>query len=232
MARNHGDKPFLVYEDETLTFTQAMDRVDALAHALATRYGVQKGDRVAVAMRNYPEWCLSFAAILSVGGISVSMNSWWKQEEMDYALRDCGAKVLICDDERYATAKATCDALGIKVLLVRSKQSGGSVDKWEDVVQLGNKPAPVDISPDDDATILYTSGTTGFPKGAVSTHRAIVSALIAPFYVWWFKPQFTFPVSMLSCLILLRHHDNIQRLWRRQETKIWTKLKRKKKDPE
>ena len=63
-----------------------------------------------------------------------------------------------------------------------------------------------------------------------SSLGAIVSALIAPFYVWWFKPQFTFPVSMLSCLILLRHHDNIQRLWRRQETKIWTKLKRKKKD--
>lgn len=62
-----------------------------------------------------------------------------------------------------------------------------------------------------------------------SSLGAIVSALIAPFYVWWFKPQFTFPVSMLSCLILLRHHDNIQRLWRRQENKIWTKLKRKKK---
>ena len=66
--------------------------------------------------------------------------------------------------------------------------------------------------------------------GGYSSLGAIVSALIAPFYVWWFKPQFTFPVSMLSCLILLRHHDNIQRLWRRQETKIWTKLKRKKKD--
>ena len=66
-----------------------------------------------------------------------------------------------------------------------------------------------------------------------SSLGAIVSALIAPFYVWWFKPQFTFPVSMLSCLILLRHHDNIQRLWRRQETKIWTKFKRKReKDPE
>lgn len=60
-----------------------------------------------------------------------------------------------------------------------------------------------------------------------SSLGAIVSALIAPFYVWWFKPQFTFPVSMLSCLILLRHHDNIQRLWRHRETKIWTKFKRK-----
>ena len=60
-----------------------------------------------------------------------------------------------------------------------------------------------------------------------SSLGAIVSALIAPFYVWWFKPQFTFPVAMLSCLILLRHHDNIQRLWRRQETKIWDKWKEK-----
>ena len=65
-----------------------------------------------------------------------------------------------------------------------------------------------------------------------SSLGAIVSALIAPFYVWWFKPQYTFPVSMLSCLILLRHHDNIQRLWRRQETRIWTRLKKKKKTPE
>ena len=180
MARNHGDKDFLVYEDERLTFSQAMERVDALAHALVERYGVKKGDRVAVAMRNYPEWCMSFAAILSVGGISVSMNSWWKTEEMDYALRDSSPTVLICDDERYETGKATCDALGVKVLLVRSKHSASAgYDKWDDVVKLGNKPAPVDISPDDDATILYTSGTTGFPKGAVSTHRAIVSALMA-----------------------------------------------------
>ena len=179
MARNHGDKDFLVYEDERLTFAQAMDHVDALGHALVERYGVAKGDRVAVAMRNYPEWCMSFAGILSVGGISVSMNSWWKAEEMDYALRDSAPKVLICDDERYAIAKPTCDTLGIKVLLVRSKQSSGSFDTWDDVVKLGNKPSPVEISPDDDATILYTSGTTGFPKGAVSTHRAIISALMA-----------------------------------------------------
>lgn len=63
-----------------------------------------------------------------------------------------------------------------------------------------------------------------------SSLGAIVSALIAPFYVWWFKPQFTFPVAMLSCLILMRHHDNIQRLWRNQEGKIWGKLREKKND--
>ncbi|CRG49151.1 glycerol-3-phosphate 1-O-acyltransferase PlsY [Yersinia wautersii] len=61
-----------------------------------------------------------------------------------------------------------------------------------------------------------------------SSLGAIVSALIAPFYVWWFKPQFTFPVAMLSCLILMRHHDNIQRLWRGKEGKVWGKLRKKK----
>ncbi|RJT43552.1 glycerol-3-phosphate 1-O-acyltransferase PlsY [Rahnella woolbedingensis] len=65
--------------------------------------------------------------------------------------------------------------------------------------------------------------------GGYSSLGAIVSALIAPFYVWWFKPEFTFPVAMLSCLILLRHHDNIQRLWRGQEGKIWDNLKKKRK---
>ncbi len=75
----------------------------------------------------------------------------------------------------------------------------------------------------DGGTRLLTILLSGY-----SSLGAIVSALIAPFYVWWFKPQYTFPVSMLSCLILLRHHDNIQRLWRRQESKIWTRMKKKK----
>ncbi|KMJ44506.1 glycerol-3-phosphate acyltransferase [Xenorhabdus khoisanae] len=61
-----------------------------------------------------------------------------------------------------------------------------------------------------------------------SSLGAIISALIAPFYVWWFKPELTFPVAMLSCLVLVRHHDNIQRLWRGQESRIWQKLKKKK----
>ncbi|WP_340620897.1 glycerol-3-phosphate 1-O-acyltransferase PlsY [Xenorhabdus siamensis] len=60
-----------------------------------------------------------------------------------------------------------------------------------------------------------------------SSLGAIIGALVVPFYVWWFKPEFTFPVAMLSCLILMRHHDNIQRLWRGQESRIWQKLKKK-----
>ena len=179
-ARAHGDKPFLVYENETYTFTQAMDRVDALASLLVNTYGVKKGDRVAVAMRNFPEWVMSFAAIISVGGINVSMNSWWTEDEMDFALEDSGATVLICDQQRFDIGAASCVTKNIKVLVVRAeKPLPAGVDKWEDVLPLGDKHPGADIDPDDDATILYTSGTTGRPKGAVSTHRAILSSIFA-----------------------------------------------------
>ena len=179
-SRGHGDKTFLVYEDEIITFAQAADRIDALASLLVNTYGVKKGDRVAVAMRNFPEWVMSFAAIISVGAINVSMNSWWTEDEMDFALEDSGATVLICDQPRFDIGAASCVKKNIKVLVVRAeKLLPAGVDKWEDVLPLGDAHPGADISPDDDATILYTSGTTGRPKGAVSTHRAIISSIMA-----------------------------------------------------
>ncbi|NCZ91872.1 MAG: carbamoyl-phosphate synthase large subunit, partial [Actinobacteria bacterium] len=123
---------------------------------------------------------MSFAGILISGGVSVSMNSWWTEDETDYALRDSGAKVLICDDQRFENARKTCAELGIHVLLVRSElPSSAGHDRWETALELGTAAPAVEIVPDDDATILYTSGTTGRPKGAVSTHRAVISALMA-----------------------------------------------------
>ena len=179
-ARGHGDKTFLVYEGETWTFTQAMDQVDGLANLLVNSYGVKKGDRVAVAMRNYPEWVMSFAAIISVGAVNVSMNSWWTEDEMDFALVDSGATVLICDQQRYDIGAESCAKHGVKVLVVRAeKPLPANVDKWELMVKPGAPHPGADIQPDDDATILYTSGTTGRPKGAVSTHRAILSSIMA-----------------------------------------------------
>jgi long-chain acyl-CoA synthetase len=179
-SRGHGDKTFLVYEDEIITFAQAADRIDALASLLVNTYGVKKGDRVAVAMRNFPEWVMSFAAIISVGAVNVSMNSWWTEDEMDFALEDSGATVLICDQQRFDIGAASCVKKNIKVLVVRAeKPLPAGVDKWEEVLPLGDKHPGADISPDDDATILYTSGTTGRPKGAVSTHRAILSSIMA-----------------------------------------------------
>lgn len=180
MARGHGDKTFLVYEDERITFAEVADRCDALANLLVNGYGIRKGDRVAIAMRNYPEWVMSFAAITSIGAISVSMNSWWTTDEMEFALEDSGAKVYICDDQRYAVAADYCAKHGLRVLAVRAGDAvPASVDRWETVVVPGAAHPGAEIDPDDDATILYTSGTTGRPKGAVSTHRAVLSSIMS-----------------------------------------------------
>ena len=175
-----GDDVFLVYEDERWTFTRFADTVNALATALVEHFGVTKGDRVAIGMRNYPEWVVSFAAITSIGAVSVSLNAWWTEDELDYALEDCGAKVLIADAERIERSAKTTERLGIAVLAVRAPDA--TADQWGDVVTpLADARVPmpdVVVDPEDDATILYTSGTTGNPKGAVSTHRAVVQALL------------------------------------------------------
>ncbi len=178
-ARNFGDHTFLVYEDEIWSFAKVMEHVDALAHLLVTEYGIVKGDRVAIGMRNYPEWVISFAAIVSVGAISVSMNSWWTDDEIDFALKDSGSKVFIVDHQRHKIGHQVCGKLGIREIVVRADGPlSVGVASWDKVLPLGAAHPNPSIDPDDDATILYTSGTTGRPKGAVSTHRAIISSLL------------------------------------------------------
>jgi long-chain acyl-CoA synthetase len=176
-ARSRPDDVYLVYEDERWTFGEVMAQVDAIASALVERYGVAKGDRVAIAMRNYPEWITSFAAITSIGAISVSLNAWWTEEELDYAFGNATPKVLIADAERIERSQASCRRRGIAMVGVRTREAVEGVDRLEDVLVPGATMPDVDVDPDDDATILYTSGTTGHPKGAVSTHRAIRNAL-------------------------------------------------------
>ncbi|HEX6424007.1 MAG TPA: AMP-binding protein [Acidimicrobiales bacterium] len=181
-ARTRGDATFLVYEDERWSFAEVMRQVDALGSLLAGTYGVGKGDRVAIGMRNYPEWVVAFAAITSIGAISVSLNAWWTDEELAWALDDCGATVLIADRERIERTRRAAGALGVRLLGVRPGDDPrgdlAGVDRWDDALPLGAALPDVAIAPDDDATILYTSGTTGRPKGAVSTHRAVTQALM------------------------------------------------------
>lgn len=180
-ARQRGDAPFLVYEDETWSFATVMASVDALGRLLAEKYGVKRGDRVGIAMRNYPEWVMAFAAIVSIGATSVSLNSWWTEPELAYALQDCEAKVLIADTERVERSLEACRRLGTAILAVRvTAPIPDGVDTWKPSLQVGGGPTLplVAIDPDDDATILYTSGTTGHPKGAVATHRSIIQALM------------------------------------------------------
>jgi long-chain acyl-CoA synthetase len=180
-ARGVSDT-FMVYEDEEWSFTQTMEEVDALGYALVHHYGVKKGDRVGIAMRNYPEWIVSFAAITSIGAISVSLNAWWTEEELEYAINDAGLSVLIADSERVRRAARLCREAGVALLGVRLDELEpleNGVDHWHDVVVRGVAMPDVDIDEDTDATILYTSGTTGFPKGAVSTHGTICQTIMA-----------------------------------------------------
>ena len=183
-ARSKGDEIFLVYEDERWTFARTMEQVDAMGALLVDRYGIQPGDRVAIAMRNYPEWITAFAAITSVGAIAVSMNAWWKVDELAYGLEDSGARVLICDTERLRNALAPLATTELRALVVRGEGPlPDGADHLEAVIELGAPLPEVTSDPDDDVTILYTSGTTGNPKGSLYSHRSTVLhafGLLAP----------------------------------------------------
>jgi long-chain acyl-CoA synthetase len=175
---------FLVYEDEEWTFDEVMKEVDALSYALVHHYGIQVGDRVGIAMRNLPEWVVSFAAIVSIGAISVSLNAWWTEDELEYAINDSGLTLLIGDTERISRAEDACAQAGVAILGVRLDElepRGPGVELWNDVLVRGAAMPEVSISAQTDATILYTSGTTGVPKGAVSTHGAICQTIMAFF---------------------------------------------------
>ena len=178
--KDHGEKDFLVYEDARLTYAEAWDRAAAISHQLVHRYGVGKGDRVAIGMRNCPEWVIAFMAITSCGAISVSLNGWWSGEELEYGLRDSGAKVVFLDEPRHERLAGRLPALDVRCICARLE--GPPPDGVADFDALrreaAGRPMPdVALASDDDVMILFSSGTTGFPKGALSTHRAILSAL-------------------------------------------------------
>jgi long-chain acyl-CoA synthetase len=173
-----ADRPYLVYGDERLTYADAHQRVNAVAAWLA-REGVKAGDRVGIAMRNYPEWLLVYWACVSTGIAVVGMNAWWTAEEMSYGLADSRPQVLFADAERLARLNERPDmAAGIKVVGVRTDQLPPSVIPFADVIAKGGAMPDVAVDPDSDACIFYTSGTTGFPKGAQLTHRGCVTNLM------------------------------------------------------
>ncbi len=176
------EETFLVYEDEEWTFAEVMREVDALSDTLVRHFGIKKGDRVGIAMRNYPEWVISFAAIISVGAISVSLNAWWTEDELDFAINDSGLALFIGDSERILRASEPCARAGARLLgvrLIENATYADGVERWSDVVVTGVAMPEIQIDATSDATILYTSGTTGFPRGAVSTHSAICQTIMA-----------------------------------------------------
>jgi long-chain acyl-CoA synthetase len=177
----HGDKDFIVYEDERWPFDRHYQAVASVATWLVEDAGVKKGDRVALAMRNYPEWSIAFWAAAISGAIVVPLNAWWTGDELEYGLRDSGSKVLISDIERYERAAPHLPALGIEHVVIAKAPGGqapvGTVSIDALIEREVAAPPDVPIDPEDDATIFYTSGTTGFPKGALGTHRNICTNL-------------------------------------------------------
>ena len=181
-----GDREFVVYEDERVTYGAWYRAVATLAHALQER-GVKTGDRVALAMRNLPEWPVAFFAAAVTGAIVVPLNAWWTGEELAFGLADSGAAVLICDAERWdriSPYKAEMPALA-HVMVARAGAAAmaepaitlesiiGSPKSYADLADLSLPE--VAIAPDDAATIFYTSGTTGKPKGALGSHRNLLT---------------------------------------------------------
>ena len=175
-----ADDVCIVFEDERWTNADVVKSIDEIASVLVEHYGVAKGDRVAINMRNFPEWITAFGAAASIGAIAVSVNAWWTGPEIEFGLVDAGAKVLITDRERVDRIGDRLAALNIHGVVVRAEGNlPAGCDHLADVVTPGASMPIVEIHPDDDATILFTSGTTGVPKGAVSTNRGVISGLFA-----------------------------------------------------
>ncbi|MDP2212459.1 class I adenylate-forming enzyme family protein [Phenylobacterium sp.] len=188
-GRAHGERIFLVYEDERVSFEAFHRAVANLAKEFAAR-GVTKGDRVAIVMRNLPEWVVAFYAGASLGAIVTPLNAWWTGPELEYGLTDSGAKIVVLDAERYERLTEhlpNCPDL-VRVYVSRESDeiAHPDVTKLEDVLgetngwcDLPDVALPdVEIDQDDDATIFYTSGTTGKPKGALGTHRGVNSNIL------------------------------------------------------
>lgn len=180
-SRRFGDRDFLVFEEERVTFEAHWRAVNAFGCVLAEEYGIKKGDRVVVAMRNYPEWSVCAFAAWAIGAIFVPLNAWETGASLARMIRDTGASVTVADSER-------CDRLsgedhGSRLIKARHGNGADSFDSilapvaaWAD---LPDRTAPDrDLEPNDFATIMFTSGTTGASKGALTTHRAVITNLI------------------------------------------------------
>ncbi|WP_276153162.1 MULTISPECIES: class I adenylate-forming enzyme family protein [unclassified Sulfitobacter] len=178
----HGDGKFeyIAYEDESYTYADYTGSVNRLAHAMQDSLGLGKGDRVAIAMRNYPELLKLILAISSIGGVVVFVNAWWTTEELEYALTDSAAKVVFADGPRMERLKPLKEKLDLTLIGVRDAEGQTKHDLTGLRDGAASDQAPkVAIDTDDDFAVMYSSGTTGDPKGVVQTHRGAVNAVFS-----------------------------------------------------
>lgn len=186
VALLRGDEQdFIVYGDRTYGFATFVRTANGVAHALR-RFGIQKGDRVAVLSQNNPEWCLTFWATVQQGAILVGLNGWWTTDEIEYGLQDSGSKVLVADRKRFERIAGSLDQapdLEHVFLIDCTPADVGMADdpRVHPFSELTAEPTDElmadEIAEDDYAVIFYTSGTTGRPKGAISTHRSMIANL-------------------------------------------------------
>ena len=172
----HADRDFLVYQQERYTFQESWDLAAKCANRLLAE-GIRPGDRVGIALRNYPEWAFAYMGITSIGAIAVAMNAWWTTDEMVYGIEDSSLSVLFVDRERLERIGEDAERLGIDLVTVRCEGEGWRT--WETFIAGASRTMPeVALDCDDDAMILYTSGSTAHPKGVLSIHRSIIQALL------------------------------------------------------
>ena len=182
-GRVHGEREFLVWQDQRLSFADYFDQVDRLAGQLIARFGLQPGERVAIAMRNQPAWLVAFAAIQRCGAVCVPLNSWGLRDELLHGLEDSGAGLLLCDESRLTLLRDDLTARQRTTIVVGMTSVAGLPDycfRYEDLLAAEALVVPaVRVEPHAPAMILYTSGTTSRAKGALSSHRAVCQALAA-----------------------------------------------------
>lgn len=182
LMQTRADKDFAVYRQERYTFGQTYQHSAEFATALQQRFGVKKGDRVAILSRNNPQWMMAFVGATTIGAVAVPMNGWWTTEELDYGFGDSGAKIVVADRSRIERLAPIAAKHGLQIISV-DDCDGLDVEHTPFAGLLtdhkGASMPEVEVAPDDHATIMYTSGSTGHPKGALSSHRGILSALFS-----------------------------------------------------
>jgi acyl-CoA synthetase (AMP-forming)/AMP-acid ligase II len=171
----NGPVEAVIAGEERLTYANLDEISDRVARGLVAR-GIGKGDRVGIAMRNCPAWILAYMATVKAGAIATLLNGWWLAEELEHALQLTDTKLVLADAPRAKRIAETCSTCTIDTIAIEKPAAEAFADLISGGTEGTELPA---VEPDDDATILFTSGSTGEAKGALSTHRAVTTAVYA-----------------------------------------------------
>ena len=186
----HGETIAVIADGERLTFAELNAQATRAAKALVGGWGIQKGDRVAVAMRNAPAWIVTYMAVLKAGGIATLINGWWQPDELAHALTLTEPKLVIADAPRAKRIAAT----GLVAPMMTLPIERPLAEALAPLLEKGGEEATLpDVAAEDDATILFTSGSTGAAKGAVSTHRAVTTGV------------YTYAMQLITLLAIKEH---------------------------